>query len=127
MHVPSVRPPAAGSSKMLTPIPAGTTLGPVSLTVSDLDHALDFYQRRVGLHLHEREGDTARLGVGGRDLLVLTERPGAPHPRRTTGLYHFAILLPTRVALARTLQNLAETRTPLQGLSDHCVSEAIYL
>src|SRR5690348_17761611 len=96
---------------MLTPLPAGTTLGPVSLTVSDLDRALDYYQRRIGLRLHARDGDAARLGVGGPDLLVLTEVPGARHPHRTTGLYHFAILLPARDALARTLQHLVDTRT----------------
>lgn len=112
---------------MFTPLPTSTTLGPVSLTVSDLDRSLAFYQDRIGLRLHRREGDTAYLGVGGPDLLVLTEVPGALHPRRTTGLYHFAILLPSRVALAQTLQHLAETRTPLRGLSDHLVSEAIYL
>ncbi|HET7565118.1 MAG TPA: VOC family protein [Gemmatimonadaceae bacterium] len=123
MHAPS----AAAASLMLTPLPAGTTLGPVSLTVSDLDRALEYYQRRIGLRLHARDGDAARLGVGGPDLLVLTEVPGARHPHRTTGLYHFAILLPARDALARTLQHLVDTRTPLQGLSDHLVSEAIYL
>jgi len=108
-------------------LPADTKLGPVSLTISDLDRSLAFYQDHIGLRLHRRDGDTAHLGVGGPDLLRLTQVPGARRVRGTTGLYHFAILLSSRAALAATLQHLAETRTPLQGLSDHLVSEAIYL
>jgi len=102
-------------------------IGAVHLTVANLDRSLDFYQNQLGFKLHRREGDTARLGAGGRDLLVLTQIPEAPHPRGTTGLYHFAILVPSRLELARSLRRIAETRTPVQGFSDHLVSEAIYL
>jgi catechol 2,3-dioxygenase len=80
------------------------------------------------------DGDTAHLGAGGPDLLVLTEQPeaasgspSAPHPRHTTGLYHFAILVPTRLELARTLSHLLESETRVDGASDHLVSEALYL
>jgi catechol 2,3-dioxygenase len=105
-----------------------TTIGAVHMTVADLDRSLRFYQEALGFQVRQRAGETARLGAGGPDdLLVLSERPGARPARRTTGLYHFAVLVPSRLELARSLRRLAETRTPLQGFSDHLVSEAIYL
>jgi catechol 2,3-dioxygenase len=104
-----------------------TTVGYVHLTVANLERALTFYQDKLGFQLHWRDGDTAYLGAGGSDLLVLTELPGARSVSGVTGLYHFAILTPSRVALAQSLRHLAETRTPLQGFSDHLVSEALYL
>jgi len=104
-----------------------TRLGYVHLTVSNLERALDFYQQSLGFQLHHREGDMACLGAGQDDLLVLTGRPGAVRVPRTTGLYHFAILVPSRLELARVLRNLVETETPLQGGADHMVSEALYL
>jgi catechol 2,3-dioxygenase len=111
-----------------TSIHPETVIGYVHLTVSDLERSLAFYQDILGFKLHRRDGDTAHLGAGGPDLLLLTERPGArPRPSRSTGLYHFAILVPSRADLAQALLHFIETRTPLQGLSDHLVSEAIYL
>ncbi|MGE5139198.1 MAG: VOC family protein [Rudaea sp.] len=104
-----------------------TRLGYVHLTVSDLGVALPFYTATLGFRLHRRTGDTAWLGAGGEDLLVLTENPGAKNPRHATGLYHFAILVPSRLELARSLARLAEVQAPLQGFADHLVSEAIYL
>lgn len=104
-----------------------TTIGYVHLTVANLERGLTFYQDKLGFQLHRRDGDTAYLGAGGPDLLALTELPGARSVSGVTGLYHFAILTPSRVALAQSLRHLAETRTPLQGFSDHLVSEAIYL
>jgi len=104
-----------------------TRLGYVHLTVSDLERSLAFYQRSLGFQLHRREAETAYLGAGGRDLLVLTERPGAIRVLRRTGLYHFAILVPSRLALAQSLQNLIETEAKLDGGADHLVSEALYL
>lgn len=105
-----------------------TSIGYVHLTVSNLKRSLTFYQEILGFRLHRHDGDTAYLGVGGLDLLVLTERPGAQsRPPHTTGLYHFAILVPSRTDLAQVLLHFVETRTQLQGLSDHLVSEAIYL
>ncbi len=108
-------------------LPSDTTLGYVHLTVSNFDRSLPFYQNALGFRLHRREGNTACLGAGGRDLLVLTERPEARHPRGATGLYHFAILVPSRLALANSLKHLAETQTPVEGFADHLVSEAVYL
>jgi catechol 2,3-dioxygenase len=104
-----------------------TKIGAVYLTISDFGRALPYYQQNIGLKLHRLEGDTAYLGAGGVDLLVLTERPSAPHPRHTTGLYHFAILVPSRLELARTLRHLIDTDTRIGGASDHLVSEALYL
>jgi len=104
-----------------------TKLGHVHLTVSDLDRALAFYQDIIGMQLHRREGQTAFLGAGQADILKLTGRPDARRVSGVTGLYHFAILVPSRQALARSLRRIAETRTPVQGFSDHGVSEAIYM
>jgi catechol 2,3-dioxygenase len=97
------------------------------LTVANLDRSLRFYEDRIGVRVHRRDGAMAALGTGGRDWLVLHESPSAPRVRGTTGLYHFAILVPSRAALARVFRHLVHTQTPLQGSSDHLVSEAIYL
>lgn len=102
-------------------------LGLVHLTVSNLERSLAYYQNSLGFQLHRYKGDTAYLGAGGPDLLVLTERPGAIHHRNVTGLYHFAILVPSRLELAQVIKRVAETRTPVQGASDHLFSEALYL
>lgn len=104
-----------------------TTLGPVVLTVADLSRSLDFYRDRLGFKLHRQNNSTAALGAGGADLLELVEQPGARKAPRTTGLYHFAVLVPSRLALAHSLWRLIETETPVQGFADHLVSEAIYL
>lgn len=105
-----------------------TNLGHVHLTVANLDRSLEFYKEVLGFRVHRREGDSVYLGAGGEDLLLLTESPGAkPRPRNTTGLYHFAILLPDRTSLARSLRRLVDKDYPLWGASDHLVSEALYL
>ncbi len=105
-----------------------TNIGYVHLIVPNMERSLAFYQGVLGFHLHRREGDTAYLGAGDQDLLLLTERPDAPHRgRRTTGLYHFAILVPSRADLARQLAHMVEMGYPLGGASDHLVSEALYL
>jgi catechol 2,3-dioxygenase len=108
-------------------IAATTTMGPVELTVADLDRSLDFYRSALGLDVLERGGGTARVGAGERTLLVLVEEPGATPSPGSTGLFHYALLVPERVDLARWLAHAARERVPLQGLSDHFVSEAIYL
>lgn len=109
-------------------IPAQTAVGPVALTVSSLARSVDFYEGVLGLSVAHRDGPTAVLSAGTTALLGLREVPGASRPaRRATGLYHFAILMPSRPALARALMRLLESRYPLQGASDHLVSEAIYL
>src|SRR3954447_21182703 len=104
-----------------------TRVGAVALTVSDLDRSLDYYKRTLGLQVHARENAHARLGTGGEDLLVLYEEPGAEPAPRNTGLFHFALLLPARADLARWLLHAANKQVRLEGLSDHLVSEAIYL
>lgn len=108
-------------------IAAATTVGAVHLTVSDLDRSLDFYGRSVGLTVLARDGASASLGAGDRELLVLVEETRAPSAAGYTGLYHFALLLPARIDLAEWLAHAARDRVPLTGLSDHFVSEALYL
>ena len=104
-----------------------TRLGAVELTVTDLDGSVGFYEDAIGLQEHRREDGSAALGAGGEDLLVLVERPDAVKAGRHAGLYHFALLHPSRLELARAAARLAATRTPIQGASDHGISEAIYL
>jgi catechol 2,3-dioxygenase len=111
----------------VTPLPDTLRLGPVHLTVADLDRSIGFYERSLGLRLQRRDGDTAALGAGGEDLVVLVEQPAAQPGGRHAGLYHFALLFPTREELAHAVLRLAETRTRIEGASDHGVSEAIYL
>jgi catechol 2,3-dioxygenase len=109
-------------------IDAATRIGAVHLTISDLARSIGFYESRLGLTLQRKGDGTAVMGVaGGRELLVFSESPSAPRVKGTTGLYHFAILVPTRRDLARALRRLVETSTPMQGASDHGVSEALYL
>ena len=104
-----------------------TRLGAVHLTVTDLDRSVAFYQDAIGLRLHRREDPVAAMGAGGEDLVVLVEEQTARPAGRHAGLYHFALLMPSRAELARALQRLAVTRTPIEGASDHGISEAIYL
>jgi catechol 2,3-dioxygenase len=102
-------------------------IGAVHLTIANLDRSVGFYESRLGFAVHRRQDRTAALGAGGPDLLVLSESETAPRVHGTTGLYHFAILVPTRADLGRALRRLVDTRTVLQGASDHGVSEALYL
>ena len=108
-------------------LPDTTRVGPVALTVADLGRSLDFYRRAIGLDVLEQGGGEARLGAGSVELLRLSELPGAQPSLHETGLYHFALLLPDRASLARWLAHAARDRVQLTGLSDHAVSEAIYL
>ena len=108
-------------------LPASLRVGAVELTVTDLDRSVDFYETSIGLQLHSREGNRAALGAGGEDLLVLVEDPGARRAGRHSGLYHFALLHPSRHELARAAYRLAASRTRISGASDHGISEAIYL
>lgn len=108
-------------------IPAATTMGAVHLTVADLERSLDYYRQAVGLQVLEQAAGRASLGAGGAELLQLVEEPGAHPALGHTGLYHFALVVPERVDLARWLAHAASDRVSLVGLSDHFVSEAIYL
>jgi catechol 2,3-dioxygenase len=101
-------------------------IGLVELRVADLDHSRRFYTEVVGLDVHGE--DPLTLGVGRRPLLVVrATEPGTPAPPDSTGLFHFAILHPSRAELARALRRLAERGVRLDGASDHAVSEALYL
>ena len=108
-------------------LPATTRCGIVSLIVTDLARSLRYYTERIGLRIHAERGATAELGAG-EVLLRLTEQPGArPVQRGRSGLYHFALLVPSRPALGAILRHLAVQRTAIDGASDHLVSEALYL
>jgi catechol 2,3-dioxygenase len=110
-------------------LPADAHIGSVSLTVSDLERSVSFYRDTLGFHETTRDGRTAFLSAGGGPVLVeLHERPGAiAKPRRSTGLFHFAILVPSRADLGRSLRGLGDRHWPLSGVADHLVSEALYL
>jgi len=111
-------------------LPSNAGIGGVSLHVSDIDRSLKFYSELIGLNLFERDNGVASLSATGQSpsLIQLKELPGAiPKPAGTTGLYHTAILFPSRGELAKVLNRLVMKRYPLQGAADHGVSEAIYL
>lgn len=108
-------------------IAAHTTVGRVWLTVGDLPRSVEYYRGAIGLDVLGEENGSARLGSGGRELLGLVEERGARPAHGYTGLYHFALLVPERADLASWLAHADRDRVPLAGLSDHDVSEAIYL
>lgn len=101
-------------------------MGLVELSVSDLDRSLRYWQDAIGLRVLHRENGTAELGAD-TPLLRFVEEPGARPADGFTGLYHVALLVPDRASLGRFLAHAARERIPLEGLSDHAVSEAIYL
>lgn len=113
---------------MTTPDQDPVSIDHVVLTVHDLDKVGDYYRRVVGLHDLRRDDGTLTLGAGGRTLLELRRDVAArPHSAREAGLFHTAFLLPTRADLGRWIAKAIEERIPVQGLSDHIVSEALYL
>ena len=103
-----------------------TRMGAVELTVADLDRTLDYWTSQIGLRVLSRENGRASLGTD-TEVLRFVEEPGAHPDTGHTGLYHVALLLPDRPSLARWLAHAARDRVSLTGLSDHAVSEAIYL
>jgi catechol 2,3-dioxygenase len=103
------------------------TVGAVHLTVADLQRSLDYYRTQIGLQVLDNGGPEASLGTGGRELLHLVEEPGAKPAGGFTGLYHFALLLPQRIHLASWIAHAARERVGMTGMSDHFVSEALYL
>jgi catechol 2,3-dioxygenase len=116
----------------ITPIPAGTRIGHVHLRVSNIQRALDFYCGVLGFELQQRYGaQAAFISAGGYHhhigLNTWESEDGAPPPPGTTGLFHLAILYPERADLAAALKRLIAHRVPLDGASDHGVSEALYL
>jgi catechol 2,3-dioxygenase len=108
-------------------LPATLRLGAVHLTVRDLERSIAWYERALGLQVRAREGASAELGAAGETVVVVHEDPRATPAGRHAGLYHYALLYPSREELARAAVRLAETRTPIQGASDHRTHEAIYL
>jgi catechol 2,3-dioxygenase len=102
-------------------------LGATHLTVSDLDRSVAFYQDAIGLRVHGHDDGVASLGAGADDVLVLHEQPGARPAGRHAGLYHVALLYPSRAELAQALHRIVSTQTPVEGMSDHGTHEAIYL
>jgi len=114
------------------PIDPRTMIGHVHLKVADLDRAIAFYRDVLGFELTTRLGrGAAFLSAGGYHhhlgLNTWESRGGSPPPRGTTGLYHVAILYPSRAALGDALRRLIAANIPLDGASDHGVSEALYL
>lgn len=111
-------------------IAAATRIGYVQLRVRDLERSLAFYLDVLGFKLVSGGAHTATLSANGRGpgLIVLTARKDAPaRPPHATGLYHFAIRVPGRRALAMVIRRLEEMQWPVQGYADHDVSEAVYL
>lgn len=113
-------------------VPAGTRIGHVHLKVTDLERSLSFYRDLLGFGLQQYFGDSAAfISAGGYHhhigLNTWHSKNGVPAPVKAAGLYHTAILYPTRKDLAIVLKRLIEAKYPLTGASDHGVSEAIYL
>lgn len=110
----------------------GVRIGHVHLKIANLERALAFYSGVLGLEIMQRLGDSAAfLSAGGYHhhlgLNTWESLGGSPPPPGSTGLYHTAILFPTRMALAQTLHRVLAAKIPLDGAADHGVSEAIYL
>jgi len=106
-----------------------TYVSHVALKVMELKRSLEFYQTVLGLKVLKEEERKATLTADGKNALLTLEQPEKVTPlnHSETGLFHFALLLPSRADLARMLLHFLELRQPLQGASDHLVSEAIYL
>ncbi|MFD2681542.1 VOC family protein [Bacillus seohaeanensis] len=104
-------------------------VGKVNIKVADLERSLTFYKDLIGFQILEQSGKRAILTANGRTPLLIIEQPDnvIPKQRRTTGLYHFALLLPNRSDLGAVLRHLLQNRYPIEGGSDHRVSEALYL
>jgi catechol 2,3-dioxygenase len=103
-------------------------IGAIGLIARDLDLLTNYYQKLLGLAVHDRNERVARLGVSGVTLIEIEHRPNAkPDDQREAGLYHTAFLMPTRADHARWILHIARNRIPISGASDHGVSEAFYL
>jgi catechol 2,3-dioxygenase len=109
--------------------PPVTFVGQVDLKVQDLQRSLSFYEEVIGFKVLVQTENSAKLTADGKTALLSIEQPADVIPKqgRTAGLYHFALLLPARADLGRVLNHLLKAGYPLQGASDHLVSEAIYL
>ena len=103
-----------------------TLPGHVALTVANLENQVAFYQQVLGFQLHWRDGNRAGLGAGGEDLLRLTQEPNLKRYRHVTGLYHFAVLFPSRRDLGRAIARLFALRWP-NSPTDHIMTKTTYL
>jgi catechol 2,3-dioxygenase len=117
---------------MPDPIHPATRIGHVHLKVADLDRALAFYHGVLGFQITQRMGHSAAfLAAGGYHhhigLNTWQSKNGPPAPEHAAGLYHVAILYPSRAALADALRRLLHAKVPLEGAADHGVSQALYL
>ncbi len=121
-----MNPDSTESGRPPAPIHPDTQLGWVHLTVADLERQIQFYQSVIGLQRHWRDGSSAGLGAGQQDLLRLTEKREARRYRGTTGIYHFAILLPDRRELGRAIARLYSLRYPNYP-TDHVMTQTTYL
>src|SRR5215211_6189961 len=108
-------------------LPAALRLGAVHLTVADVDRSVAWYQQALGLRVHQTEPARAELGDGVEPVVVLHEDAQARPAGRHAGLYHYALLYPSREDLACAVMRLVATETPIDGASDHRTHEAIYL
>ena len=127
-----LKPLPLGAAKAVAPVHAGTRIGHVHLKVADLDRALGFYCGVLGFELMQRHSSQAAfIAAGGYHhhigLNTWESKGGSPPPPGTTGLYHTAILYPTRRELADALSRVLAAGIALDGASDHGVSEALYL
>lgn len=108
-------------------LPPDARIGRVDLTVHDLEGELKFYETILGLRVLDRQGNVAHLGTDTPIVALHEDATAIRRPRSAAGLYHMAILVPTRAALGGVLRRLVDHRWPLEGASDHHVSEALYL
>jgi catechol 2,3-dioxygenase len=132
MTAKEASPPAPKGSDPVAPIDDGVRIGHVHLKVADLDRALAFYNGVLGFQVTQRYGDQAAFIAAGDyhhhiALNTWESRGGSPPPPGSTGLYHLAILYPTRASLADALRRLMRAGIPLTGASNHGCSEALYL
>ena len=102
-------------------------IGAVRLRVADVDRARAYYERAIGLRELDRDGDVVRFGADTPLVELVGDADAPPRPPRATGLFHFAILVPSRADLARAVQRVVDAGARFTGASDHFVSEALYL
>jgi catechol 2,3-dioxygenase len=121
--------PTLGVRKMIFHRKPNTFVGHVKMKVENLERSLQFYQEVIGFKILEQTKTTAKLTTDGKTSVLSLEQPEniIPKQSRTTGLYHFALLVPTRADLGEIWKHFIQIGYPLQGASDHLVSEALYL